>query len=67
MLYLAELFNQDKTLCFGYVDNVCLYQALKSLNKNVKLLARDVKGILSWEAKHKVAFALKKIKIIHFS
>jgi hypothetical protein len=25
MLYLAELLNQDKTLCFGYTDDVCLY------------------------------------------
>jgi hypothetical protein len=67
MLYLAELLNQDKTLCFGYTDDVCLYRASKSLDKNVKLLANDVKGILSWGAKHKVAFALEKIEIIHFS
>jgi hypothetical protein len=47
MLYLAELLNQDKTLCFGYADDVCLYQALKSLDENVKLLTNDVRGILS--------------------
>jgi hypothetical protein len=67
MLYLAELLNQDKTLCFRYTDNICLYQALKLLDENVKLLAKDVRGILSWGAEHKVAFAPKKIKIIHFS
>jgi hypothetical protein len=47
MLYLAELLNQDKTLCFRYADDVCLYRASKSLDENVKLLANDVKGILS--------------------
>jgi hypothetical protein len=47
MLYLAELLNQDKTLRFGYADDVCLYRALKTLDENVKLLARDVRGILS--------------------
>jgi hypothetical protein len=67
MLYLAELLNQDKTLCFRYTDNICLYQASKLLDENVKLLARDVRGILSWGAEHKVAFAPKKIEIIHFS
>jgi hypothetical protein len=67
MLYLTKLLNQDKTLCFKYADNVCLYRALKLLNENIKLLTRDVKGILSWEAKHKIAFALKKIEIIYFS
>jgi hypothetical protein len=36
------------------------------LDENVKLLARDIRGILSWGAKHKVAFALEKIEIIHF-
>jgi hypothetical protein len=28
---------------------MCLYQALKSLDKNVKLLVRDIKGILAEE------------------
>jgi hypothetical protein len=37
------------------------------LDKNVKLLARDIRGILSWGAEHKIAFVLKKIEIIHFS
>jgi hypothetical protein len=37
------------------------------LNKNVKLLAKDIKGIFSWGAEHKIAFAPEKIEIIHFS
>jgi hypothetical protein len=47
ILYLTELLNQDKTLCFGYADNMCLYQASKLLDENVKLLTRDIRGILS--------------------
>jgi hypothetical protein len=39
----------------------------KSLDENVELLANDVRGILSWGAEHKVAFAPEKIEMIHFS
>jgi hypothetical protein len=44
-----------------------LYQALKLLDENVELLARDIRGILSWGAEYKVAFTPEKIEIIHFS
>jgi hypothetical protein len=37
------------------------------LDENVELLVRDVRGILSWGAEHKVAFAPEKIEMIHFS
>jgi hypothetical protein len=46
---------------------MCLYQASKLLDENVKLLTRDIRGILSWGAEHKIAFAPEKIKIIYFS
>jgi hypothetical protein len=44
-LYLAELLNQDTIRRFGYADNVCLYWASNSLNKNVCLLAEHVRAI----------------------
>ena len=42
MLYLAELLNEDLRLRFRYVDDICLYQASRTLEENVKLLACDV-------------------------
>jgi len=46
MLYLAELLNQDSALRFRYTDDICLYRASATLEENVKLLARDVRGII---------------------
>ena len=42
MLYLAELLNEDPRLRFGYADDICLYQASRTLEENVRLLAYDV-------------------------
>ena len=47
LLYLAELLQQDTRLRFGYADDIALYHASHSLNRNVELLARDVQGILA--------------------
>ena len=46
MLYLAKLLNQDSALRFRYTDDICLYRASATLEENVKLLARDVRGII---------------------
>jgi hypothetical protein len=34
-LYLAELLSMDTERMFRYADDICLYQALHSLDKNV--------------------------------
>ena len=67
MLYLAELLLQDTTLRFGYADDICLYRAIKSLNINVALLAKDVRNIMAWGADNKIAFALEKLEMIHIT
>ena len=44
-LYLAELLSIDTEQRFRYADNICLYQALHSIDNNVELLALDLRQI----------------------
>jgi hypothetical protein len=46
-LYLAELLSIDTERRFRYADDICLYQASHSLDKNVQLLAADLRQIRS--------------------
>jgi hypothetical protein len=66
-LYLAELLSMDTERRFGYVDDVCLYQASHSLDKNVELLAADLRQITSWGEANKVVFAPEKQEMIHLT
>jgi hypothetical protein len=54
-------------LRFGYANDICLYQALKSLDDNVRLLANDIQTILDYGFKNKIFFTPKKLKIIHLT
>ncbi|KAI3337445.1 hypothetical protein HD806DRAFT_518299 [Xylariaceae sp. AK1471] len=45
MLYLADLLKQDFILRFSYTDNLCLYPLLLTLEKNVILLAENVRRV----------------------
>ena len=67
MLYLAELLNQDSALRFGYTDDICLYRASATLEENVELLARDVRGIIQWGNENKIFFAPEKLEMIHLT
>jgi hypothetical protein len=52
---------------FGYADDVCLYQASHSLDRNVELLAADLRQIRAWGEANKVTFAPEKQKMIHLT
>ena len=67
MLYLAELLNQDSALRFGYADDICLYRASATLEENVELLARDVRGIIQWGNENKIFFTLEKLEMIYLT
>jgi ribonuclease HI len=67
MLYLAELFWHDKHLRFGYADDVCLHQTSHSLDRNVEMLAQDVRDIIAWGKENKIAFAPEKLEMIHIT
>ena len=67
MLYMAELLSQDPDLRFGYADDIGLYRASTSLDRNVELLARDVQNILEWGAENMIAFAPEKLEMIHLT
>jgi hypothetical protein len=66
-LYLAELLNQDRTLRFGYADDINIYRASKTLDENVHLLAEDIHAINQWGANNKVTFAPEKLEAIHIT
>ena len=66
-LYLAELLTQDKTLRFGYADDICIYRATDTLDNNVQLLAADVRRIIDWGVQNKVQFAPEKLEMIHIT
>ena len=66
-MYLAELLNQDRTLRFGYADDINIYRASKTLDENVQLLAKDIQAINQWGAKNKVTFAPEKLEAIHIT
>ena len=65
ILYLVELLAQNSSLRFRYADDICLYRASKSLDINVRLLAKDVREILAYSNTNKIFFILKKLEIIH--
>ncbi|RAL61888.1 hypothetical protein DID88_002951 [Monilinia fructigena] len=67
VLYLAELLNQDRSLRFGYADDIAIYRASKSVESNVTMLKRDVHQVMRWGAENKVAFAPEKLEMIHLS
>jgi hypothetical protein len=65
--YLAELLSIDTERRFGYADDICIYQASHSLDKNVQLLAADLRQIRSWGLANKVTFAPEKQEMIHLT
>ncbi|QSZ33338.1 hypothetical protein DSL72_002926 [Monilinia vaccinii-corymbosi] len=67
VLYLAELLNQDRSLRFGYADDIAIYRASKTAEENVTKLERDVRQIMQWGAENKIAFAPEKLEMIHLS
>ncbi|RAL64350.1 hypothetical protein DID88_001826 [Monilinia fructigena] len=67
VLYLAELLNQDRSLRFGYAEDIDIYRASKSVESNVTMLKRDVRQVMRWGAENKVAFAPEKLEMIHLS
>ncbi|KFZ25062.1 hypothetical protein V502_00457 [Pseudogymnoascus sp. VKM F-4520 (FW-2644)] len=67
MLYLAELLAQNPSLRFGYADDICLYRASKSLDTNVRLLAKDTREILAYGNANKIFFAPEKLEMIHLT
>ena len=66
-LYLAELLNQDQKLRFGYADDICIYRASHSQDRNTEILAADLKSINEWGAANKVTFAPEKTEMIHLT
>jgi hypothetical protein len=64
---LAELLSIDTERRFGYADNVCLYQASHSLDRNVELLAANLRQIRLWGEANKVTFAPEKQEMIHLT
>ena len=67
LLYLAELLLQNPTLRFGYADDIALYQISRSLDANVKQLAKDMREVRRWGAENKVVFAPEKYELIHIT
>ncbi|RAL62907.1 hypothetical protein DID88_004748 [Monilinia fructigena] len=67
VLYLAELLNQDRSLRFGYADDIAIYRASKSVESNVAMLKNDIRQIMRWGAVNKIAFAPEKLEMIHLS
>jgi hypothetical protein len=66
-LYLAELLSVDTERRFGFADDICLYRASHSLDKNVQLLAADLRQIRLWGVANKVTFAPEKQEMIHLT
>jgi hypothetical protein len=54
-------------LRFGYTDDLYLYHATKILERNIELLAVDIRSILEYSNKNKIFFDPEKVKIIYFS
>jgi hypothetical protein len=67
MLYLAELLAQNSSLRFGYADDIYLYRASKSLDTNVRLLAKDIREILAYGNANKIFFTPEKLEMIHLT
>lgn len=61
-LYMAVVLLQDTKLRFGYANDICLYRATQSLDRNAALLARDIQGILHCGETHTVTFAPDKLE-----
>ncbi|RAL61328.1 hypothetical protein DID88_009464 [Monilinia fructigena] len=57
----------DRSLRFGYADDIAIYRASKSVESNVTMLKRDVRQVMRWGAENKVAFAPEKLEMIHLS
>ncbi|RAL64638.1 hypothetical protein DID88_001671 [Monilinia fructigena] len=67
MLYLAELLSQDSNIRFGYADDICLYKASTSVDINVASLATEIRNIMHWGTRNKIAFAPEKLEMIHLT
>jgi hypothetical protein len=48
MLYIADIFLEDKIHRFGYADDISVLRTGRTLDENVKQLGRDLTQILSW-------------------
>jgi ribonuclease HI len=67
ILYLADLLNQDRTLRFGYADDVMIYRASTELDENIRLLKKDLRKIFKWGRDNKIVFAPEKMEMLHIT
>lgn len=67
LLYIADIFLEDKVCRFGYADDVCVLRTGRTLEENATQLGQDLSQILCWGAEHKVAFDPEKCELIHFT
>ncbi|KAJ2900039.1 RNA-directed DNA polymerase from transposon X-element [Zalerion maritima] len=67
LLYIADIFLEDKIHRFGYADDVCVLRTGRSLEDNAEKLGQDLTQILSWGEEHKVAFDPGKCELMHFT
>ncbi|RAL63176.1 hypothetical protein DID88_004255 [Monilinia fructigena] len=67
MLYLSELLSQDSNIRFGYADDICLYKASTSVDINVASLVTEIRNIMHWGTRNKIAFAPEKLEMIHLT
>ncbi len=67
MLYMAEALNEDPERRFSYADDIALFAASHSWERNAEILREDVSRILGWGARNKVSFDPEKCELMHFS
>jgi len=67
LLYIADIFLEDKIHRYEYADDICVLRTGRTLDENTKQLSQDLTQILRWGIEHKVSFDPEKCELMHFT
>lgn len=68
LIYIRDLFTDIKTVTpLSYIDDIALLTASTSLQKNAKILEKEVKLLTKRGAEQAIEFDLAKTELLHFA
>ena len=67
LIYIRGLFTSPGVKYLSYIDDISLTTSSTSLNRNIRVLEREVKRIIETGRKNAIIFDIAKTELLHFT
>jgi Reverse transcriptase (RNA-dependent DNA polymerase) len=66
LIYIRDLFISNSIKYLSYMDDIALIASSKSYKKNIEILQREAKSLITLGNKNHIEFDIDKTELIHF-